>query len=584
LTAPRDLVIIAEKPNLAATITRMLGGKWNRRRNLGHARYGRHRFAITSVAGHVVEWWPKNDPGFEHPEYVPDLKDFDLVPIGNRRRFLRNVERVVDRYARGRADAVVVATDNDPEGELIGWETLLWLKKRGKIDDPEKARRMRFSAYTRRDIIKALKEALKGERIDPSLAYSALARRVADWMYGIPLTRKLSPSRKNVVSVGRVQTPTLKLIVDREKERREAAKKRRTYYVVVAETPEGTLVSERFEDRKKAENVASRLRSLEVTEVERKEREVPPPPPFNLVDLQRDAGRFLRMSPKRTLTVAQRLYERGLITYPRTGTNRYPPSFDHDSLMNALRKAHPKAFRDHSRAGRRRKPVSGREDDGAHPPITPTGRRPPRLKGQEWRLYDMIVRRYLATWTVDARVADWRVEAEGCGVTFEASGKEVLREGWYSVYGWRRPKEKRSMNVEEGDVLPVVDARVERRKKPLPKRYTKSSLVAEMKRLGLGTEATRADVVEKLISRGYVKPSKSGLVPTKKGEKLVELMENKAPELASVELTRRIEKIMDEIAEKPPDEAKRELEKVAKKTKETVKKTSGRISRFKLSG
>ncbi len=581
MTAPRDMVIIAEKPNLAATITRALGGKWNRRRNLGHARYGKHRFAITSVAGHVVEWWPRNDPGFEHPEFIPRLKDFDVVPIRNRRRFLRNVERTVERYARGRADAVIIATDNDPEGELIGWETLVWLKKRGKIDDPKRARRMRFSAYTRKDIVEALRKALKGERINPSLAYSALARRVADWMYGIPLTRKLSPSRRRVVSVGRVQTPTLKLVVEREKKRREAAKKRRTYHVVIAETPEGTFTSERFDDRKEAERVASRLKSLEITEVKKEEKEVPPPPPFNLVDLQRDAGRYLKMSPKRTLSVAQRLYERGLITYPRTGTNRYPPTFDHDVLLEALKRIHPKAYRDHVRAGRRRRPVSGKEDDGAHPPITPTGKKPPRLKGRDWRLYDMVVRRYLATWTENARVLNWSVKARGAGAGFEASGKEVIEEGWFSVYGWRRPKERKAVRAREGDTLPVVKARVEKRKEPLPKRYTKSSLVAKMKKLGLGTEATRADVVEKLISRGYVKPSRSGLVPTEKGERLVELIEEKAPELTSVKLTREIERLMDEIAGKPPADAERELERVAERTRKTVKKTSRRIPEFR---
>ncbi|NIA11947.1 MAG: hypothetical protein GWP10_20050, partial [Nitrospiraceae bacterium] len=146
---------------------------------------------------------------------------------------------------------MILATDNDAEGELIGWEVLVWLSRRGLLDDPERARRMRFSAYTREDVLNALEEALRGERIDPSLAYSALARTIADWLYGIPLTRRLSRCNDEVVSVGRVQTPTLRLVVERERKRKKAKKKRRCYLILRAETPIGELRSrKRFESER----------------------------------------------------------------------------------------------------------------------------------------------------------------------------------------------------------------------------------------------------------------------------------------------------------------------------------------------
>jgi DNA topoisomerase-1 len=581
------MVIVAEKPSLAATITRFLGGRWVGRRLLGFARHRGRRFAVTCLSGHVLEWWPRNDPGFNHPDYFPDPREFDVRPIREKRRFLRAVERAVDRYAGGRANRVIVATDNDPEGELIGWEVLVWLRKRGRLDDPERARRMRFSAYTRRDILRALEEALRGERVDPSMAYSALARTIADWLYGIPLTRKLSQGSDGIVSVGRVQTPTLKLVVKREREREEAKKKRRHYWVLVADTPLGRLKSrEKLRDPERARRLARLIRELRIERVERRRKRVTPPAPFNLTDLQRAAGRILRISPKKTLDTAQRLYEEGLITYPRTATNRYPPTFDHDSLLRRLERAHPGAMSDFRRAGRRDEPVSGREYDGAHPPITPTGERKrvkDRLGTLAWRLYDLITRRYLATLARDAEVVEWRILARdpGTGVEFVAEGKEVKSEGWYAVYPWDRPEERRMPDARRGQTV-RARVRVERRKEPLPPRYSQSRLVAKMKKLGLGTESTRAEIVKKLFDRGYVKRAGRGMKPTRRGERLIEVLEERIPELVSVELTRRIERRMEEISELPPEEARRRMEEVAREVRRAVRRNARKLDSVRV--
>ncbi|WP_456482381.1 DNA topoisomerase [Methanopyrus sp.] len=583
-SSKETMVIVAEKPSLAGTIARFLRGCWDGKKLLGFGRYRSRRFAITSLSGHVLEWWPEDDPGFKHPDYFPEPDDFGLRPIEGKERFLRAVERAVRRYAGGRADRVIVATDNDAEGELIGWEVLLWLKRRGSIDDPERARRMRFSAYTREDILRALERALRGERIDPSLAYSALARTIADWLYGIPLTRQLSLCNDDIVSVGRVQTPTLKLVVERERERRKARKKRKCYWVLQAETPVGRFrTEEKFEDGRRARELASEIDSIRIVEVRRERRPVKPPTPFNLTALQRAAGKILRISPKRTLDLAQRLYEEGMITYPRTATNQYPPTFDHGELLRKLRNAHPDALRDFQRAGRRSKPVSGREYDGAHPPITPTGRRK-YIRGKlAWRLYDLIVRRYLATLSENALAVKWRIVAEhpGTGTRFVMEGTEVKRDGWYSVYPWERPRESTMPNVSEGDELPA-NVKASRRREPLPRRYSQSRLVAKMKKLGLGTESTRAEIVKKLFDRGYVRRVGSGVAPTKRGERLVELLEDRVPELVSVELTRRIEREMEEISELPPERARERLERVAREVRETVRKNSKRLKSAKV--
>ncbi|WP_457615361.1 DNA topoisomerase [Methanopyrus sp.] len=582
-SSKETMVIIAEKPSLAGTISEFLGGSWDDRKLLGFGRYRGRRFAITSLSGHVLEWWPENDPGFRYPDYFPDPDEFELRPIEGKGRFLRAVERVVRHYAGGRADRVIVATDNDAEGELIGWEVLVWLKRQGVLDDPERARRMRFSAYTREDILRALEGALRGERIDPSLAYSALARTIADWLYGIPLTRRLSLCNDDVISVGRVQTPTLKLVVERERERRKAQKKRKYYWVLQAETPIGKLRTEEKLDGRRARRLASKIESVRVVEVQRERRSVRPPTPFNLTTLQRVAGKILRISPKHTLDLAQHLYEEGMITYPRTATNRYPPTFDHEELLRKLRNAHPNAFRDFQRTGRRSEPVSGKEYDGAHPPITPTGRRK-YIRGKlAWRLYDLIVRRYLATLSENASVVKWRIVAEHpeTGTRFVMEGTEVKRDGWYSVYPWERPKESTMPDVSEGDELPA-NVKAVRRKKPLPRRYSQSRLVVKMKELGLGTESTRAEIVKKLFDRGYVKRAGSGMAPTKRGERLVELLEDRVPELVSVELTRRIEREMEEISGLPPKQARERLERVAREIRETVRRNSKKLKSAKV--
>ncbi|WP_456455384.1 DNA topoisomerase [Methanopyrus sp.] len=583
-SSKETMVIIAEKPSLAGTIAGFLRGRWNGRKLLGFGKYRGRRFAITSLSGHVLEWWPKDDPGFRHPDYFPDPDDFELRPIDGKERFLRAVERVVERYAGSRADRVIVATDNDAEGELIGWEALVWLKWQGVLDDPECARRMRFSAYTREDILRALEEALRGERIDPSLAYSALARTIADWLYGIPLTRQLSLCNDDIVSVGRVQTPTLKLVVERERERRKAQKKRKYHWVLQAETPIGELrTEEKFKNGRRARELASEIESIRVVEVRREHRSVRPPTPFNLTTLQRAAGEILRISPKRTLDLAQHLYEEGMITYPRTATNRYPSTFDHEKLLRKMRNAHPDAFRDFQRAGRRSEPVSGREYDGAHPPITPTGRRK-YIRGKlTWLLYDLIVRRYLATLSENALIVKWRIVAEHpeTGTKFVMEGTEVKRDGWYSVYPWKRPRERTMPDVSEGDELPA-NVNASRRREPLPRRYSQSRLVAKMKKLGLGTESTRAEIVKKLFDRGYVRRVGSGVAPTKRGERLVELLEDRVPELVSVELTRRIEREMEEISELPPKRARERLERVAREIRETVRRNSKKLKSVKV--
>ncbi len=581
------MVILAEKPSLAATITGFLGGKWRGRRLLGHAYYRGRRFVVTSLSGHVLEWWPKNDPGFNHPDYFPDPEEFEVRPLEEKRKFLRAVEYAVSRYAGGRADRVIVATDNDPEGELIGWEVLVWLRKRGKLDEPERARRMRFSAYTKRDILRALEEALRGERVNPSMAYSALARTIADWLYGIPLTRKLSQGSDGIISVGRVQTPTLKLVVKREREREEAKKKRRHYWVLIADTPACRLrTEEKIRDPEKARRLARRIRELEVVRVERERKRVSPPPPFNLTDLQRAAGKILKISPKKALDTAQRLYEEGLITYPRTATNRYPPTFNHDALLRKLERAHPGAMADFRRAGRRGKPVSGKEYDGAHPPITPTGERKrvkDRLGTLAWKLYDLVTRRYLATLSRDAEVLEWKIVARDpdTGTRFVAEGKEVKFEGWYAVYPWEKPKERRMPSVREGQVL-RARVRAVKRKEPLPPRYSQSRLVAKMKKLGLGTESTRAEIVKKLFDRGYVKRSGRGMRPTRRGERLIEVMEEKIPELVSVELTRRIEQKMEEISELPPEKARKRMEEVAREVKRAVRRNAKKLDEVRV--
>ncbi|MBE3588662.1 MAG: topoisomerase C-terminal repeat-containing protein, partial [Thermoanaerobacteraceae bacterium] len=433
----------------------------------------------------------------------------------------------------------------------------------------------------------AIREAFKklrdGRELD-NLAAAARVRAEADWIVGINATRAFSVKHKTLLSVGRVQTPTLALVVQREREIRGF--KPETYWEVWATFRKSGRATyrgrwfrggeSRIKEKSRAEELvraALAAGSGRVAEVQKRTKTEAPPLLFNLNDLQKEANRKYGMTAQKVLDTAQALYEKHkLITYPRTDSRHLTGALARDTLQKrlaALEKCPEygelvRRIRPGMMPGKRHIDDAGVTDHHAIIPteVTPD---PAALNPAERQVYDLVVRRFLAMFYPPAVYDETAVVTEVGGETFKSGGRVEIEPGWKAVYGPEEKEEKDGKDEDgesqplpplaEGETVGVEEAgAVERQTKP-PKRYTEATLLAAMENAGrmledkemaetlkaaggIGTPATRAAVVETLIKRGFIERQKKALVPTRKGETLVDLVPE---ELKSVELTARWE-------------------------------------------
>jgi DNA topoisomerase-1 len=275
-----------------------------------------------------------------------------------------------------------------------------------------------------------------------------------------------------------------------------------------------------------------------------------PPTPFNIGDLQREAYRVLKLSPGYTLAIAEKLYLQALISYPRTSSQKLPRSIGYAKIISGLSRIGSYAGLTSMLMARANlSPNEGRMSDPAHPAIYPTGVAPRRkLDGLEYKLYDLIVKRFLATFGDSAVTRRTDVSIDIAGYKFVAEGAEVSYDGWMALY---RPY----VNLER-HVLPKMEAgdrldnkRVDMHQKftQPPRRYNQASLLARMEQEKIGTKATRADIIATLFKRNYVASSREGLGVTDLGLAVVESMKEHVPSIISTELTREIEDQLERI-------------------------------------
>src|SRR5918997_904922 len=546
-------LVISEKANTAKRIAQFLSE--------GPVKEGKHR----SVPHHTFTWKGEEtvSVGLKghvlNPEYPEEYSNWQKVEprelIDAEIKKSVSEKGVADavKALSKKADRVVIATDFDREGELIGVEalSLTFEANPSLMDHVERAR---FSALTNGEVTRAFDNLVEVSR---ELADAGEARQDIDLIWGATLTRWVSRATRRYgsafLSVGRVQSPTLVLITERERERRAFVPEPYWELEAILRNGGGPFAVHHAHGRFKEEGAARQaLENLTdtatVTEVKEKAATRPPPTPFNTTGFLTEAAR-LGIRPSRAARIAEDLYTDGYISYPRTDNTVYPRSLDLREILGYLKRvegAGPHAER--LLADGKLSPTRGKKETTDHPPIYPTGYASRKaLRDDQWKVYQLVVRRFLATLSGPARALRTTLRFESGGEPLTTSGTVVTEEGWLGVYPYARRADEELPALSEGEEVEVVEAEVLGKETQPPSRYGQGRLIRLMEDLGLGTKATRPNIIQNLYDRGYVHDDP--LVPTEKGMAVAQALKDFASEIASHEMTAELERSMDEISE-----------------------------------
>ncbi len=534
------LLIITEKPQAAAKIAAALSdGKARTHSDAGVSTYEFEKndkhIIVACAVGHLFSL-SQDVKGSNYPIFEVSWKpNFEVRKKDFTRKYYANLSRLIKR-----ASEIMIATDYDIEGEVIGYNIVRF------IAHQKDAKRMKYSSLTKDELEEAFKNA--SPTIDWGQAIAGETRHFIDWYYGINLSRALMNSIKTtgkfrIMSVGRVQGPALKLIVDKE---REISKfKPIPYWKIFIEVKEKKdktnvlrlrHVKDIFNEKELPQFEKLKDQEADVT-TEKKEQTISPPVPFDLTTLQTEAYRLFGFNPARTLQIAQELYLAGIISYPRTSSQKIPEAINPKAILKKL----AKVFKEVKNANRAT-PVEGKKSDPAHPSISPTGEIA-ELEGEAKRLYELIAKRFISCFSADAVVENKTITAISNNLAFKEKGAEIKVPGWMEVYPASiQEKEVKDMNG-KADITKVD---IEKDETKPPKRFSPASIISELEKRGLGTKATRANILETLYDRNYITDQKS-IRATPLGINLIETLEKHSPIIIDENLTRSMEKDMESI-------------------------------------
>ncbi|MBU7006144.1 DNA topoisomerase III [Phosphitispora fastidiosa] len=567
-------LVLTEKPSVGREIARVLGCHT---KGKGYLEGPKH--VVTWALGHLVTLAEPEDYDKKYKTWR--LEDLPMMP---RQMKLKAIKQTSQQYGavknlmkRGDLGELIIATDAGREGELVA----RWIMEYAGWKKP--FRRLWISSQTD----SAIKEGFA--RLQPGKAYdnlyaSAVCRAEADWLIGLNVTRALTTRFNAQLSAGRVQTPTLAMMVNREAEIKKFIPK--DYWTVRADFGDyfgdwrDTSGQGRIFDFRRAEGLLEKTKGAagKITDLKVEQKADPPPLLYDLTELQRDANRRYGFSAQKTLSVLQGLYERHkLVTYPRTDS-RYLTKDIIPTLKDRLNSVTIGEYAEYTR------PLTGKPlpvnkrivDDSRvsdHHAIIPT-EEPVRLsvlEADERKLYDLIVKKFIAAFYPPFKYERVTVITTAAGESFYSRGKVVRDQGWKAVYGRGADQEGEERDdalpeqvlhsQKKGAVKQVKDCKANKSQTKPPARYTEATLLSAMespgkfiddeelrealKQSGLGTPATRAEIIEKLINTDYVERRGKELVPTSKGIQLIGLV---SEELRSPELTAKWEQSLSEMA------------------------------------
>ena len=464
----------------------------------------------------------------------------------------KEIIRVLKNLAK-KADSVVIATDFDREGELIGSDALSCVRE---VAPDVPVSRARYSALIKGEVTEAFNNLVE---LDQNLADAGESRQYIDLIWGAVLTRYLTLAKfggfGNVRSAGRVQTPTLALVVERERERMAFVPE--DYWQIRGmATAKGadfkiSHATARFTDKDAAQTAFGHVDGVvagTVTDVAKRSRKQQPPVPFNTTSLQAAAAAE-GISPARTMRIAESLYMSGLISYPRVDNTVYPRSLDLEGIVKGLAANSPALAPVCKKvlAGPM-KPTRGKTETTDHPPIHPTGQGDPTtLDGGQLKLYNLIARRFLATLMGPATIENTKVSIDVAGEPFAASGDVLVDAGFREAYPYGLKRDEQLPALGAGDVVDVHDVNLEAKQTEPPARYSQGKLVQEMEKRGLGTKSTRASIIERLYQVRYLK--NDPIEPSQLGMAIVDALSQFAPRITTPEMTAELDEDMTHVAE-----------------------------------
>ncbi len=559
------ILVLAEKPSVARDLAKVLNCNQNANGYIMGSKY-----IVTWALGHLVTLADPEAYGNKYKSW--NLEDLPMLPNKMELVVIKQTSKqfgtVKSLLNRADVDELVIATDAGREGELVA----RWIILKAGFRKPIK--RLWISSQTD----KAIKEGfahLKPSREYDNLFYSAQSRSEADWLVGLNVTRALTCKHNAQLSAGRVQTPTLAMIVAREEEIKKFVPK--DFWSITAQFngfsvqwQDKVTNQTRTFSKEQADSIVQKITGQmgEVVEVKKELKKELPPLAYDLTELQRDANRKYAYSAKQTLNIMQKLYEtHKLVTYPRTDS-RYITTDIVPTLSERLKSI---AIGPYAKLAqgilRNRINVTNRFVDNSkvsdHHAIIPTEQfvNLSSLSSEERNIYDLIVKRFIAVLSAPFEYEQTTVKLNISGETFNARGKIVKSWGWKSVYeGFGKLEEETDdddndqslPDVQKGQKAKVISPRAINGKTKPPARYTEATLLSAMEHpgkfvdnkalketlentSGLGTPATRADIIEKLFNTFYVERRGKDIYPTSKGIQLIGLVPTdlKSPELTA---------------------------------------------------
>lgn len=547
-------LVLAEKPSVARDIARVLGCK-----KKANNYFEGNKYIVSWALGHLVTL---ADPELYNQKYktwnLEDLpmlpKEMKLVVIRQTSKQYGSIERLMKRQD---VDKIIIATDAGREGELVG----RWIIEKSRVRKP--IERLWISSVTDKAIRDGFNNLKPGKNYE-KLYESAQARAEADWIVGINATRALTVKYNSQLSCGRVQTPTLAMIAEREEEIRNF--KPRDYYGLEIKTEKFNLLwvdknnNTRNFDQDHIDKIHSFIKNKDgrVVEVNKNHKKSYSPALYDLTELQRDANRMFNFSAKETLSIMQSLYERHkVLTYPRTDS-RYLTDDMVETLKDRLEAISIESYREYARKIlkgpiRANKSFVDNKRVTDHHAIIPTEEkvRYSELSFKERQVYDLVVKRFLAVLYEPFEYEETRIRLDLGGESFRAKGKRVIKEGWKSIYSnsYQDDEDEEDIMdqslplVKEGESIKVLSSRKTKGKTKPPAYFNEGSLLAamenptsymetnnkELKKIltesgGIGTVATRADIIDKLFNSFLIENRGKDILITGKGKQLLELV------------------------------------------------------------
>ena len=528
-------LVIVESPSKAKTIKKYLGGDYE----------------VIASQGHIID--------LPSSKFAVDV-DNDFKPEYKTMKGKANIIKEIKEHAKGK-DVVYLATDPDREGEAIAWH----IKNLLNIKDDEKCR-IEFNEITKNAVKKAVE---KPRVVNQALVDAQQARRILDRIVGYKLSPLLWKKVKKGTSAGRVQSVALKIIVDREREIRDF--KPEEYYLMYAKLEKGEdIVLAKFygdkdgrinlKDKKQVESIIKKIdnKEYEVVDIKKSERRKNPPAPFTTSSLQQEASRKLGFGVKKTMMVAQKLYEAGFITYMRTDSTRLS-----DDAKKMAKEYITSKFGKNYYLNREFKAKENAQD--AHEAIRPSHLDAVMELGKdEEKLYNLILNRFLASQMSVAVYDTTRIKVDVEDYIFHINGSTIKFDGFMKLYiEGKDDKAKTKVDIEEdeddeervlpefsvGEILKQKELKADKKTTEPPARYTEASLVKVMEEKGVGRPSTYAPTISTIEDRLYIEKEGRYLKPTELGEIVNKLLEENFKEIVDVKFTADMENKLDEVAE-----------------------------------